>query len=185
MRWIVGVLSVLTAVLTVAAIVLVLNFRAAIERPIGVSVAPSASNQIMPVDFYWTDYHTKALNIFTVNTHTRAVLGDLENGPITRDELLDSNSHESNRLEVRKAIELFEDRGLIRAARPFPSLLELADDGRGIMNALRQIPDWLMDSAICVNWRYDKVDSEAEVPDVPPEFAERIRLLIEEMREPR
>ena len=185
MRWIVGVLAVVTAGLTVTVIVLALNFRAAMERPIGVSVAPAADSQIVPVDFYGTDYHADALALFTSRAHARTILRELESGALAREELIERVDHDGNSSDVRMSLSRLENLAWVRSVSPFNSLLELGDEGRGVMNALRQIPDWLMDFVNCVNWRYDKVDCTAEVPDVPPEFAEGIRLHIEEMRRPR
>lgn len=184
-RWIVGMLSVLTPALTVAVIVLALNLRAAIERAIGVSVAPAADNQIMPVDFYWTDYHADALATFTSREHARSILGELEDGSSTRDEMIQRVSRDDNSSDVRMSLSRLEEVGWVRSGSPFKHLLELGDEGRGVMNALRQIPDWLMDFTNCVNWRFSKVDCTAEVPDDPPEFAKQIRLLIDEMQAPR
>lgn len=182
MKWIIAMLSLLVVGLGIAVAVLAVTFRHELDAvsakvavysgffadPSELPLLPAPPGQTIPVDFYWTDYHERALRSYSARP--AGILLLLEEGPMEWGEILDTLTVGGNRELIRDLMVQMRQSDMIRTAGGLGLPYELGDEGRRLLAAYRQIPEWLMDYESCFRWRGHLVDCLEEVPNVPEGF---------------
>ncbi|HLA81747.1 MAG TPA: hypothetical protein VJP78_09065 [Thermoleophilia bacterium] len=135
------------------------SMRNALADPLVQPLPTAAPDQIVPVDFLWTEFHDQALEIYY--SYPRRIVGIFEmvGEGVTSIEDINARIVPHDRDWTLQLAEVLEGDGLIRSLYGFPIRFGPTSHGRRVYAALSQIPKWLKDQAECHNFNYPVCES--------------------------